>query len=73
MSGYAARGNLDPWYTRVNVEDLMAEVQRVGTVKERKRAEQNLAKTRTKDSLKAFAKLTEIVDGEPRIITTLPP
>ena len=26
-----------------------------------------MAKTRTKDSLKAFAKLTEIVDGEPRI------
>ena len=24
MSGYAARGNLDLWYTRVNVEDLMA-------------------------------------------------
>ena len=68
MSGYAARGNLDLWYTRVNVEDLMAEVQRVATVKERKRAERNVAKTRTKDSLKAFAKLTEIVDGEPRII-----
>ena len=25
MSGYAARGNLDLWYTRVDVEDLMAE------------------------------------------------
>ena len=67
MSGYAGRGNLDLWYTRVDVEDLMAEAQRVATSKERKRAEQNLAKTRTKDSLKAFAKLTEIVDGEPRI------
>ena len=68
MSGYAARGNLDLWYTRVNVDDLMAVLQRVATVKERKRAEQNEAKTRTKDSLAAFAKLTEIVDGEPRII-----
>ena len=68
MSGYAATRNLDLWYTRVNVDDLMAELQRVATAKERKRAEQNLAKTRTKDSLKAFAKLTEIVDGEPRII-----
>ena len=28
----------------------------------------NLAKTRTKDSLQAFDKLTEIVDGEPRIV-----
>ena len=38
------------------------------TAKQRKRAEQNLAKTRSKDSLRAFAKLTEIVDGEPRIV-----
>ena len=68
MSGYAATRNLDLWYTRVNVDDLMVELQRVATAKERKRAEQNLAKTRTKDSLKAFAKMTEIVDGEPRII-----
>ena len=68
MSGYAARGNLDLWYTRVDVGDLLAEAQRVATTKERKRAEQNVAKTRTKDSLKAFAKLTEIVDGERRII-----
>ena len=72
MSGYAARGNLDLWYTRVDVDDLLAEAQRVATSKERKRAEQNLAKTRTKDSLKAFAKLTEVVDGERRIIADPP-
>ena len=68
MSGYAAMPNLDLWYTRVGVDDIMAEVQSVATMKERKRAEQNVAKTRTKTSLKAFAKLTEIVDGEPHII-----
>ena len=67
MAGYAAMRNLDLWYTRVNVDDLVAEFQHEVTAKERKRAEQNLAKTRTKDSLKAFSKLTEIVDGEPRI------
>ena len=33
-----------------------------------KRSEKNLAKTRAKDSLRAFGKLTEIVDGEPRIV-----
>ena len=42
------------------------------TGEQRKRAEKNLAKARTKDSLKAFAKLTEIVDGEPRIISDPP-
>src|SRR5262249_30250346 len=37
-----------------------------------RRFEKNLAKTRTKDSLKAFAKLTELVDGEPRIVSDPP-
>ena len=34
--------------------------------------EQNLAKARTKDSMHAFTKLTEMVDGEPRIISDPP-
>ena len=35
-------------------------------------ASANLAKARTKDSLKAFAKLTHVVDGEPRIVSDPP-
>ena len=42
------------------------------TAKQVKRFERNVAKTRSKDSLRAFAKLTEIVDGEPRIISDPP-
>jgi uncharacterized protein (DUF2252 family) len=34
--------------------------------------EKNLAKTRAKDSLRAFSKLTTTVDGEPRIISDPP-
>ncbi len=34
--------------------------------------EKNLAKTRAKDSLRAFSKLTTIVDGEPRIVSDPP-
>jgi len=37
-----------------------------------KRYERNIAKARTKDSLAAFAKLTEIVDGEPQFISNPP-
>ena len=72
MKRYAGMRNLDIWYTRVDVDDLLAELQREATAKQRKRADKNLAKARTKDSLKAFAKLTEIVDGEPRIIADPP-
>ena len=38
----------------------------------RKRAEANLAKARTRDSLQAFDKLTHVVDGERRIISDPP-
>ncbi len=72
MTSYAAMPNLDLWYTRVDVDEVMAAIQREATAKERKRAQANLAKTRAKDSLKAFAKLTTIVDGEPRIIADPP-
>ena len=37
-----------------------------------KRFERNVAKARTKDSLAAFTKLTQIVDGEPRIVSDPP-
>ena len=38
----------------------------------RKRAEANIAKMRTRDSVQALGKLTEIVDGERRIISVPP-
>ena len=37
-----------------------------------KRFERNVAKARSKDSLRALAKLTTIVDGEPRIVSDPP-
>jgi hypothetical protein len=42
------------------------------TGKERKRFEQNVAKARSKDSLRALGKLTELVDGEPRFVSDPP-
>ena len=68
MIKYAVMRNLDLWYARIDVEDLLGELAQFATAKERKRADKNLAKTKTKDSLKAFSKLTEIVDGEARIV-----
>ena len=44
----------------------------MGTRKQVKRLEKNVAKARAKDSLRAFGKLTEIVDGEPRIVSDPP-
>ena len=58
---------LDLWYSRVDAEALIAEFQSTASAKRRKLMEKNLAKTQAKDSLRAFSKLTTIVDGEPRI------
>ena len=63
---------LDLWYSRVDAEALIAQFQSTASAKRRKLMEKNLAKTRAKDSLRAFSKLTTIVDGEPRIVSDPP-
>jgi uncharacterized protein (DUF2252 family) len=67
---FAAMRNLDLWYARLDIDDLMtrARAEALGKdAKAEKRMEANVAKGRTKDSMKAFSKQTTIVDGEPRI------
>ena len=64
--------NLDLWYSRIEVEEIAALAARQASAKQRKRFERNVAKAQSKDSLRAFAKLTEIVDGEPRIVSDPP-
>ena len=63
---------LDLWYSRVDAETLVTQFQSTASAKRRKLMEKNLAKTRAKDSLRAFGKLTTVVDGEPRIVSDPP-
>jgi uncharacterized protein (DUF2252 family) len=72
VRAYAGMRNLDIWYDRIDVEQEMAQFAAMATRKQKKRMEKNFAKARTKDSLAAFNKLTELVDGEPRIISDPP-
>ena len=72
IRGFAAMSNLDLWYSRIDVDEIAALAAQQGTGKQLKRFERNVAKARSKDSLRAFAKLTEIVDGEPRIASDPP-
>ena len=69
---FASMSNLDLWYSRIDVDEIAALAAQEGTSKQQKRFERNVAKARSKDSLKAFAKLTTIVDGEPRIASDPP-
>ena len=67
MRQFAGMRALDVWYSRVEVDELMAQLR--GQLKKRdaKRADETVAKARTRDSMKAFSKLTRVVDGEPQI------
>jgi len=72
MRDLARMKTFDLWYSRVDAEALIAQFQITAGAKRRKLMERNLAKTRAKDSLQAFSKLTTIVDGEVRIASDPP-
>jgi uncharacterized protein (DUF2252 family) len=72
MKSFADMDILSEWYARIDVEDVAQSIAHQASKKQMKQVDTFLAKTRTKDSLKAFGKLTHLVDGEPRI-TSDPP
>jgi uncharacterized protein (DUF2252 family) len=66
MRSFATMRATDLWYLRLDLVELIARWQSQVSKSRRKSVEHAAAKARTKDSLKAFAKLTHVVDGEPR-------
>jgi uncharacterized protein (DUF2252 family) len=72
MRRFAAMNQLDLWYSRLDVEALAAQLRVQVKKKQAKAAEKAMAKARSKDSLKAFAKLTRIVDGKAQIVSDPP-
>jgi len=67
MHKMAQMRRLDLWYTRLDVDDVRERL--VSSLKpdEVKRFERTVAKARAKNSVKAFDKLAEVVDGQPRL------
>ena len=72
MREFAAMGNLEVWYSRLEIERLLMERAAELSPTTRKRTEKGLAKARTRDSMATFDKLTTIVDGHPRIVDQSP-
>jgi uncharacterized protein (DUF2252 family) len=72
MVNFAGMKNLDVWYAHLEIESLMREYASQFKPKMIKRTEKTLAKARTKDSMAAFNKLTQVVDGEIRIVDQSP-
>jgi uncharacterized protein (DUF2252 family) len=72
MTAFAEMRNLEVWYSHLSVEQAVARFTAGVDPKRLKKVEANIEKSRTKDSMHAFEKLTHVVDGEPRIISDPP-
>jgi uncharacterized protein (DUF2252 family) len=72
MAEFAGMKRLEVWYSHLDVDRVLQEFGSQFKPKLVKRAEKATAKARTKDSMTAFSKLTEVVDGKPRIVDQSP-
>jgi uncharacterized protein (DUF2252 family) len=83
MNKLATMRDLDVWYARLDIEAVLRDLgeelglsgqkgpdKRVSKLKAH--AEKELAKARTRDSMQALEKLTEIVDGKTRFVNNPP-
>ena len=72
MSQFAAMSNLDVWNAHLDVEEAAGRFASEADSETRKGFERGVAKAQGKDRLKAFSKLTHVVDGKLRIINDPP-
>ena len=63
MHDFATMTTLDLWYERLDVDEIGERLGEDATSDERKRFAQAIRKARSKNSLRAMEKLTEVVDG----------
>jgi len=72
MRRLAEIGNLDVWYTKMDVQAVAERWGAAAGKKEREAFRRNLAKTQAKDRMRALSKLTREVDGKLRIVSEPP-
>ena len=72
MRTLSGEGNLDVWYTQVDIDEFRARFDNLLRERQRKQLDKGLAKARTRDSMQELNKLTRIEDGKPRIVPEPP-
>ena len=72
MREFAEMRNLEVWYSHLDVQSALEQFGAQFKAKRVAQVERQLAKARTRDSMSAFSKLTEVVDGEVRIVDQSP-
>ena len=72
MRRFAEMRNIDVWYARLDVAGIRDRFKPGASGKQMKRFQSSVAAVRTKDSMRALAKLCQRVDGELRIVGNPP-
>jgi len=72
MRDFAKMTDLDVWYAHADIDQLRAQFDDQMKKRQRKMVDKGMAKARTRDSMQEVAKLTQLVDGRPRIIADPP-
>lgn len=72
MARFAGMRNLDVWYAKTDAEGLRTAAAERLPGRGRRNLDRALAKARSRDSLQAFGKLAEVVDGRLRIAADPP-
>ena len=72
MRRLGGMSNVDAWHASVDADSLVAALRREHERRPAKTVEREAARARLNDDLRALAKLTHLVDGEPRIVSDPP-
>jgi uncharacterized protein (DUF2252 family) len=72
MRQFATMRNLELWYARLDVAHILSHLGDRVTRDERAAFKRRVAGARAKDHMRALSKLTERVDGKPRIVSRPP-
>jgi len=72
MREFAEQGNLELWYARLDAAALVQRIRDAGGKAQAKVAMKAAEKAKSKDSTRALMKLTEVVDGERRLVSQPP-
>jgi uncharacterized protein (DUF2252 family) len=72
MRGFAALGDLDVWYARLDAQAIVDRLRAAHDPKLVKALGRTVAKAHSNDGRRALATLTRTVDGEPRIVSEPP-
>ncbi|MDV7243522.1 MULTISPECIES: DUF2252 domain-containing protein [Rhodococcus] len=72
MSSQAERTELEVWYSHIDAAAQLDELRDVLDSSTRRRVQKTIDKSRGRDSVQALSRLTTMVDGRPRIVSTPP-